>query len=143
MQLTVVSCSGGSKDENRKPENILSNDISNTSASEHSPLWLMTLPSPPSAPYVSSGGQRTAAVVLHQRDGLTISPTRLVVQVPSADNAATTCLMFLLEGEPEKSWLEALETHSAWDKEKYLHWLHEKNKEGNCLISRLEFSKDS
>ena len=81
------------------------------------------------------------AVVLQQKDDLIISPTRLVAQVPSAENAASVCLLFLLESGPEKDWLEALDSHKCWDKEEYCQWL-QKNEEESGLIARMEFSKE-
>ncbi|CAI8006132.1 Zinc finger ZZ-type and EF-hand domain-containing protein 1 [Geodia barretti] len=124
VMLSVVSCSGGSKDENHKPENLLTNDISNTSA----------------APYVSAG-KTTVAAVIQQKDGLVMSPTRLVVQVPSAENAASLCLLFLLEEEPQKEWLETLDNHKGWNEEEYCQLLQEK--EGSGLLARMEFSKET
>ena len=72
-----------------------------------------------------------------------VSPTRLIVQVPPAENAASVCLVFLLEAEPKKEWLEALDTHRGWDKEEYCQLLQEKEGEdGSGLVARMDFSKE-
>ena len=141
VMLSVVSCSGGSKDENHKPENLLTNDISNTSAGGS--VSLLVCPHQrwhPPAPYVSAG-KTTVAAVMQQKDGLVMSPTRLVVQVPSAENAASLCLLFLLEEEPQKEWLETLDNHKGWNEEEYCQLLQEK--EGSGLLARMEFSKET
>lgn len=87
------------------------------------------------------------AIVLEEKDGHVMSITRLVVQVPSSENAATSCLLFLLEEEEdepdEKKRLESLETHKGWNKDEYSQWLEEtEGKDGSGLIARVEFSKN-
>lgn len=92
---------------------------------------------------MSSSGQRNVIVVLKEKDGKIFSPTRLVVQVPSASNAASSCLFFLLEQEPAQSWLEALSAYESWGKEEYSKWQKEKEgRDENGLIALMEFSKD-
>ena len=82
-------------------------------------------------------------VVLREKDGKAFSPTRLVVQVPSASNAATSCLFFLLEQEPDQPQLEALKAYENWGREDYNKWKEEEERrDENGLIALTEFSKD-
>ena len=92
---------------------------------------------------MSAAGHSAVSVVLREEDGRSLTPTRVVVQVPSADNAATSCLLFVVEGEPEQAWLEGLSRYKDWGQEDYRKWLGETNGEdGSGLIALLEFSKD-
>ena len=72
-----------------------------------------------------------------------ISPTRLIVHVPS-DNASQSCLIFLLEQEPNEEWMKGLSNYEGWDKELYNKWLKEtKGKDEKGLIALMEFSKET
>lgn len=96
-----------------------------------------------SAPYVSSASHKTVTMVLREKNGRMFSPTRLVVQVPSTDNAATSCLVFLLNEEPEQAWLEELTSYEGWGQTEYSKWLGETGgKDNSQLIALLEFSKE-
>ena len=90
-------------------------------------------------PYVSANNHKTVTLVLRQKDGMVISPTRLLVQVPSSENAAQSCLIFLLAQEPSKAWLKELTHYEGSGKEQYHKWLRERD----GLIAQMEFSKDT
>jgi hypothetical protein len=127
VQLSVVSCSGGCKDEGHKPENMVNNDISDSSA----------------APYISAGSHRAVTVVLREKESQSFFPTRLVVQVPSASNAATCCLLFLLDQEPDKAWLEGLASYEGWGRKDYTQWQQEtEGGDASGLIAMMEFSRE-
>ena len=92
---------------------------------------------------MSATGHSAVSVVLREEDGRILTPTRLVVEVPSADNAATSCLLFVVDKEPEEAWLEGLSRYKDWGNEEYHKWLGEtEGKDGSGLIARLEFNKD-
>ena len=92
---------------------------------------------------MSATGHSAVSVVLREENGRSLTPTRVVVQVTSADNAATSCLLFVVEGEPEQAWLEGLSRYKDWGQEDYRKWLGETHGEdGSGLIALLEFSKD-
>ena len=95
------------------------------------------------APYVATS--RTVTVVLREKEKKIITPTRVVVQVPSSDNAATSCLVFLLEQEPDQSWLEGLSVYENWGQEEYNKWLRETEGRGDesGLIAHIHFSKQT
>lgn len=94
-------------------------------------------------PYISSASNKTVTVILKEKDDQIFSPTRLVVQVPSTDNAASSCLLYLLEDNPKKEWLELLTSYERWGQEEYSKWLDEtKGKDESGLIALAEFSKE-
>lgn len=95
------------------------------------------------APYISSASLKAVTVVLREKNDQIFSPTRLVVQVPSTDNAASFCLFFLLDDDPKKEWLEQLTSYEGWRQEEYSKWLEEtKGKDDSGLIGAAQFSKE-
>ena len=97
----------------------------------------------PTAPYISAGGHRAVSVVLREKEGQSFFLTRLVVQVPSASNAPTSCLLFLLDQEPNQAWLGGLASYEGWGWQEYAKWQQE-TEEGDTsgLIGMMEFSRE-
>ena len=82
-------------------------------------------------------------VVLREKESQSFFPTRLVVQVPSASNAATCCLLFLLDQEPDKAWLEGLASYEGWGRKDYTQWQQEtEGGDASGLIAMMEFSRE-
>ena len=151
LRLSLVSCDGDQKDDTHRPDNILTNDISNNAASECPPP-----PSaggsagvshllPPPAPYVSAQGHPAVSVVVQEEEHHLMKITRLLVHVPSGDGAATSGLAFLVDGPVEKEWLEGLSSYDGWSRQDYNKWLQETRgkEDGSGPVAFFEFSKDS